>query len=143
MDDRCYSLDHDRVDLAESRLPPPVLTFIGGGRWRLEQSYEYRDGDTVVSVPAGFEFDLSSVPRLFWFLIAPFELSIAAPLLHDFLYRFGSRPPAGSVMPPRTYTRGEADRMFREIMRAEGVSAWRRTLGYAAVRLFGRSAWKS
>lgn len=142
MDDRCYRLDHDRVDVADSRLPPPVLTFIGAGRWRLEQPYDYRDGDTVISIPAGFEFDLSSVPRLFWFLIAPFELSIAAPLLHDFLYRFGERPPPGSVTPPRAYTRAEADRMFREIMRAEGVSAWRRVLAYAAVRLFGRSAWR-
>lgn len=143
MEDWCYGLDHDRVDLAASRLPPPVLSFIGGGRWRLEQSYAYRDGDTVVTVPAGFDFDLSSVPRLFWFLLAPFELSIAAPLLHDFLYRYGGRPPAETIAPPRTYTRAEADRMFREIMRAEGVSAWRRALAYAAVRLFGRSAWRS
>jgi Protein of unknown function (DUF1353) len=142
VDDRCYGLDHDRVDVAESRLPAPVLTFIGGGRWRLEQAYAYRDGEHVVTVPAGFEFNLSSVPRLFWAVIAPFELSITAPLLHDFLYRYGGRPPAGSVSPPRTYTRAEADAMFRRIMRAEGVSAWRRILGYAAVRLFGRSDWR-
>jgi hypothetical protein len=143
VDDRCYRLDHDRVDVADSRLPPPVLTFVGGGRWRLEQAYDYRDGEHVVTVPAGFDFDLSSVPRLFWFLVAPFELSIAAPLLHDFLYRYGGRPPPGSVQPPRTYSRAEADRMFREIMQAEGVSAWRRVLAYAAVRVFGRSAWRS
>jgi hypothetical protein len=143
VDERCYGLDHDRVDVADSRLPPPVLTFVGGGRWRLEQAYDYRHGEHVVSVPAGFDFDLSSVPRLFWFLIAPFELSIAAPLLHDFLYRYGGRPPPGSVTPLRTYSRAEADRMFREIMQAEGVSVWRRVLAYAAVRLFGRSAWRS
>ena len=87
-------------------------------------------------------FDLSSIPRLFWPVIAPFELSITAPLVHDFLYAHGGEPPPGSVSPPRTYTRRETDRIFRVIMRAEGVAAWRRILGYAAVRLFGRSAWR-
>lgn len=142
MQDWVYRLDHDPVVVPESRLPAPLVTYLGDGRWRLEQAHEHRDGDTTITVPAGFEFDLSSVPRVFWSLIAPFELSIAAPLLHDFLYRYGGNPPTGSVTPPRTYTRAEADRMFREIMKAEGVSAWRRTLGYAATRIFGRSAWR-
>ena len=139
--DWVYRLDHDPVVVPESRLPAPSVTYLGDGRWRLEEGYEHRDGNTTITVPAGFEFDLSSVPRVFWSLIAPFELSIAAPLLHDFLYRYGGKPPAGGVTPPRSYTRAEADRMFREIMRAEGVSAWRRVLGYVATRVFGRSAW--
>jgi hypothetical protein len=137
------SLDHDLVDVRASRLPPPLLTWVGGNEWRLEADYAYRNGATTITVPAGFRFDLSSVPRALWWLIAPFELSIAAPLLHDFLYLHGSLPPAGSVDPPRTYTRADADRVFREVMRAEGVPAWRRLLGYAAVRLFGRNAWRS
>jgi uncharacterized protein DUF1353 len=137
------SLDHDLVDVRASRLPPPVLTWVGGNQWRLEANYVYRDGATIITVPAGFAFDLSSVPRALWWLIAPFELSIAAPLLHDFLYLHGSSPPAGSVDPPRTYTRADADRVFVELMRAEGVPSWRRFLGYAAVRLFGGNAWRS
>jgi hypothetical protein len=141
--DWAYQLDHDRVVVSESRLPAPVLTYLGDGRWRLEQEYEYRDGDTLIAVPAGFEFDLSSVPRVFWTVIAPFELSVVAPLVHDFLYRYGGDPPAGTVTPPRTYTRAEADRLFRVIMRWEGVPVWRRVPAYLAVRLFGRSAWRS
>lgn len=141
MKDWVYRLDHDPVVVAESRLVALLVTYLGNGWWRLERAYDQRDGDTTITVPAGFEFDLSSVPRIFWSLLAPFELSIAAPLLHDFLYRYGGKPPAGSVTPPRTYSRAEADRMFHEIMRAEGVSAWRRALGYAATRVFGRAAW--
>ena len=134
-------LDHDLVEIAGSQLPPPLLTYVGEGQWQLEASYTYHDGETAITVPADFRFDLSSVPRLFWSLIAPFELSIVAPLLHDFLYRCGGRPPGGSVDPPRTYNRREVDGMFRTIMEAEGVSAWRRTLAYLAVRAFGHSAW--
>ena len=134
-------LDHDPVEIAGSRLPPPVITSPQIGRWRLEVAYTYHDDSTAITVPAGFEFDLSSVPRPFWSLIAPFELSIVAPLLHDFLYRHGGRPPAG-IDPPRAYSRAEADRMFLEIMEAESVPTWRRVLAYAATRVFGGRAWR-
>ena len=83
------------------------------------------------------------MPRVFWGLIAPFALSVVAPLLHDFLYRAGGNPQSGSIEPPRDYSRADVDRIFREIMKAEGVSGWRAALAYAAVRTFGRSAWRS
>jgi hypothetical protein len=137
-----YTFDNTRVEIPESRLPAPVLSWEKGKQWRLKEAYTYRDGDTSITVPEGFVFDLSSVPRVFWGLIAPFELSAAAPLLHDFLYRSGGKP-AGATAPPREYSRKDVDRIFREIMRAEGVSAWRAALAYAAVRVFGRSAWRS
>jgi hypothetical protein len=137
------TLEHDAVEIPESRLPPPIFSHLGADRWRLEADYAYRDAETTITVPKGFEFDLSSVPRLLWWLIAPFDLSVAAPLLHDFLYLHGGRPPAGSVVPPRIYNRAEVDAMFRGIMRKEGVSPWRRALGYLAVRAFGGSAWRS
>jgi hypothetical protein len=121
-----------------------VLTYkTASRRWRLEQTYDYYDESRGrrLTVAAGFEFDLSSVPRLLWWLIAPFELSIAAPLVHDFLYRYRGEPPPGSVLPPHRYTRAESDRLFRRAMEQEGVGAWRRGAAYAAVRAFGRVAW--
>ena len=114
-----------------------------GNRWRLEADYPYRDAETTITIPEGFEFDLSSVPRLLWWLIAPFELSVAAPLLHDYLYFHGGKPPEGVVVPHRVYNRAEVDAMFRGIMRKEGVPAWRRALGYLAVRTFGGGAWRA
>jgi hypothetical protein len=142
VDDAARRLEQDRVDIPRSRLPPPVLTYLGGRHWRLEADYTYHDGPTVITVPAGFRFDLSSVPRALWSVIAPFELSIVAPLLHDFLYESGGRPPDVSIDPPRSYTRAEVDRMFLEIMEKEDVARWRRRLAYSAVRAFGRGAWR-
>jgi hypothetical protein len=142
MDERARTLDHDAVEIARARLPAPVLTYLGGRHWRLEADYPYKDGPTTITVPSGFRFDLSSVPRVFWSVIAPFELSIAAPLLHDFLYQTGGKPPDVSIDPPRTYTRAEVDRMFLTIMRAEGVAMFRATSAYLAVRAFGRPAWR-
>lgn len=130
------------IAITASELAAPVVTYVGpGNRWRLEEAYSYLDGDHEITVPEGFEFDLASIPRAFWWLIAPFELSIAAPLLHDFLYHHGGDPPAGSIEPVRTYSRAAADRLFRHVMEVEGVPGWRRTLAYAAVRAFGWLGW--
>ena len=121
------TLEQAPVDIAESRLPPPILSYVGGRRWRLEEDYPYRDAETTITVPQGFEF----------------ELSVAAPLLHDFLYHHGGQPPPGAVVPHRIYNRAEVDAMFRGIMRKEGVPRWRQALGYLAVRAFGRHAWRA
>jgi hypothetical protein len=130
------------VEVVASQLPPPVVTFIGPGNvWRLEQHYRYQDGDRAITVPEGFLFDLASVPRTFWGLISPFDLSIVAPLLHDFLYKNGGNPP-GAIEPPEPYTRAQADDLFRRVMEIEGVPPWRRNAAYLAVRTFGRWAWR-
>ena len=137
-----HELEAQPVKVAKSTLSPPVITYLTEKKlWRLEQDYSYRDGDYAITVPSGFEFDLASVPRFIWWLIGPFDLSIAAPLVHDFLYRFRGAPPQGSIDPRRTYTRSQADLLFRTIMKEEGVWWWRRAAAYRAVRWFGGAAW--
>jgi hypothetical protein len=137
-----HKLEAQPVKVAKSTLSPPVITYLTEKKlWRLEQDYSYRDGDYAITVPSGFEFDLASVPRFIWWLIGPFDLSIAAPLVHDFLYRFRGAPPQGCIDPRRTYTRSQADLLFRTIMKEEGVWWWRRAAAYRAVRWFGGAAW--
>lgn len=142
MKQAAFEIANQEVEIKASRLPGPVLTYVGGKDWRLEVDYLYDDEGTVLTVPATFLFDLSSVPRPLWWLIAPFELSVTAPLLHDFFYRAGGNPESGSVQPPRVYTRREVDDLFRRVMEKEGVAGWRRAFGYSAVRIFGYWAWK-
>lgn len=131
------------VEIAASTLSPPVVTYLGPKNvWRLEESYSYQDGDHLITVHEGFRFDLASIPRAFWWLVSPFELSIAAPLLHDLMYQHDGDPPAGSIVPPRVYSRIECDRLFLRVMEEEGVPAWRRIPAYIAVRAFGRLGWQ-
>jgi hypothetical protein len=140
--DRFRQLLRARVVIARSALPAPIVSYdVSEGKWRLEAAYGYFDDPNQITVPNQFAFDLASVPRPFWWLIAPFELSIAAPLLHDFLYRYQGKPPGSAVDPPRTYSRRETDLLFRTIMTQEGVPAWRRAAAYRAVRWFGAAAW--
>ncbi|MCJ8165026.1 DUF1353 domain-containing protein [Pontibacter sp. E15-1] len=138
-----FYLHQDRVRIPNSYLPPPVLTYNPRiKRWILDREYTYFDEGTYITVPHGFEFDLASVPRAVWWAIAPFELSIVAPLLHDFLYENGGLLPAHTVQPYRKYTRREADWMFLEIMRREGVAEWKCRVAYNAVRTFGGHVWR-
>lgn len=111
-------------------------------KWRLVEPYSYYDSehDVTITVPAGFEFDLASVPRFFWRIIAPFELGIEGPLVHDAAY--GTRGfPAGWTDPERMYTRKEVDALLLHIAGQGGASPWKRRAAYAVVRAFGRGAW--
>lgn len=119
---------------------PPAVTYDCYGapryRWRLARTYIYCGRFCTIVIPEGFRCDLASVPRLVWWLIAPFDLSIAAPVVHDFLYRYGGLLASGQVL-----IRAEADRLMLELMERERVPRWRRVLAFWAVRLFGRSSW--
>jgi len=129
------------VHIPGSDLPAPKVTYLVRERvWRLEDEYIHRLDDCHMHIPSGFTFDLASIPRPLWRIIAPFELSIVAPLCHDWLYRFGGTP--AFVHPDRTWTREEADHLFHADMIAEGVSRIRARTAYRAVRMFGGRAWR-
>lgn len=116
---------------------PPFMVYLPpADAWEVQEDYEFEDFGINLIIPKGFRCDLASIPRLLWRLIAPFELSLTAPLIHDYLYRNGGRHLCGEI------DRLAADGIFREIMIAEGVSWWRYAAAYRAVRMFGGSAWK-
>lgn len=133
--------------------------------WILEEEYDYFDRikQSQVVLHKGFEFDLSSIPRAFWRMVAIHELSLEAPLIHDFMYmsrggernyyiekkgRFFCRKKIlkeilGSIESlEKPYSRKEADDLFWTMMDEAGVSKWRRRCGYLGVRLFGGLHWK-
>lgn len=134
-----------RIAVDASRLPAPCIQYdTAACEWVLADAYAVHDDrrGRILDIPAGFRFDLASIPRVAWWLIAPFELSIVAALAHDHLYRTGGAD-AGIIPPGSTYSRAQADRLFADLMRSEGVSAWRRRAAHAAVRAFGGGAWRS
>lgn len=83
-----------------------------------------------VAIRKGFRCDLASIPRGLSWLIQPHELSVAAPMVHDFLYE------------NHESTRRDADLLLRLIAQAHGVGRFRRWASWVAVRLFGWFAWR-
>ncbi len=103
--------------------------------------YQAVVGSHILEIPAGFTFDLASVPRPFWFLITPYHLSIPAPLIHDWLYRSRGcfRCRGGRRV---CFRRSEADRHFFRLMRAEGVHLLIASAAWLVVRAVGWLWWR-
>ena len=114
----------------------PVLSYIVGQGWILCQKWHCHIDGCTITVPAGFHFDLASIPRVFWPIIGPMELSIEAPLIHDMIYQH-------HMVDGRRFRRAEADRLLRIVARRERVARWRAWTAWLAVRGFGFLAWHS
>ena len=95
---------------------------LGRARWRLVEPLRFRSDvlDEVVEVPAGFETDYASVPRLPFAYWLAGDSAHAAAVVHDWL--------VGSVSTSRGWR--QAARVFAEAMAAEGVAPWRRAAMY-------------
>ncbi len=130
------------AEAAESA-PDVAITYdVSLRTWRLLEDYSYDYQGCTLTARKGFSFDLASVPRPLWWLIAPNELSILAPLFHDLLYAYGGRlPDESDIRPYRTFTRRETDDLFLHLMEVEGVPRWRRLAAYSAVRAAGGPYW--
>jgi len=103
----------------------------GGRRVRLIKSFKVILAvGRSITVPAGFETDFASVPRLFWRIIPPWGRYSAAAVVHDYLYETDA------------VSRLEADRIFLDLMKRLGVPFWKRHLMYRAVRIGGWLPWK-
>ena len=87
-----------------------------------------------ITVPAGFESDGASVPRLLWGVVFPRDdrKALFGAIVHDFIYRTH----------PVTWTRSDADTVFLYLLQQGGVSYVRRVRAYIGVRLFGGKAWE-
>lgn len=88
-----------------------------------------------ITIPAGFESDGASVPRLLWGVVFPRDdrQALFAAIMHDFIYRTH----------PATWTRSDADETFLYLMQQGGVQYIRRIRAYLGVRLFGRPSWEA
>jgi hypothetical protein len=94
--------------------------------WRLVESFHFKlDTDCVtlsIRLPAGFESDGASVPRIFWWLL-PHDDTMEGAFLHDALCR------------DPLLAGHQADALFRLFLRARGHRWWKQVLMYAGVRI--------
>lgn len=104
-----------------------------GRQWRLKEHFWWETPAGVrIDLHPGFETDGASVPRALWRLVGPPWAARYAPaaVVHDVLY-------ASELVPRKV-----ADCLFREAMGQLGVSWWRRSVMYRAVRMGGAAVWR-
>ncbi len=94
---------------------PIKVEKLGKRRWRVLEPWRH--------VPAGFETDGASVPRLFWWFMDPATEAFEAAVLHDFELR--RRNPA-------------AHRIFLRTLLEYRVPLWRALIAFTAVWLWSK-----
>jgi hypothetical protein len=126
-------------------------------------NYEYGINGILyrLTVPKGFVFDGTSVPRITWTIsgITPGGPEIPASAVHDMLYvtkgkvnntmelghtHFFKKDARDSwqVVANSVWTRKQSDKIFARILGEIGVPKKRRRLMYRAVRFFGWIPWR-
>lgn len=115
----------------------PLLEKLRGGEWLVRQPgglvYETNAGQ-VITVPEGFQTNLTSSPWWIWPLIPRDGDYTPAAIVHDWLY--GCKKIAGQAI-----TRAEADGIMLEAMEPLGVGWLRRWTIWSALRVVGWWAW--
>lgn len=101
------------------------------GKWILVQSVVYQSDVAahVITVPAGFQTDLASVPRIPLVYDLCGDTASLAAIVHDYLYT------------THLVDRATADAVLREASQVTGVPPWRRWLMWLGVRIGGGRHW--
>ena len=88
------------------------------------------DGDTYV-VPAGYVFNLASLPWWIGWALTKLGKHQRAACLHDWFYD------------NRTNSKTWADLQFRQAMDMDSVKGWRKWMAWSGVAVGGWFAWRS
>lgn len=99
-------------------------------KWELTESVHFEN----ITVPAGFQGDKTSTPRILWAIFPPFGIYEIAAWIHDYLYE----------LQPQGISRKEADDYFYRALHNYACPRIHPSiifLFYLVVRLFGSKAW--
>ena len=108
-----------------------IVKSVGDTTWELLEDFEWYG----IVAPKGFVTDFASIPGFLRVIVNPVGKIKPAAIIHDFIYsKLG-------VLDDRTLSRKECDMEFLDIMKVVGMSWFKRTGVYNAVRMFGWVAW--
>lgn len=93
--------------------------------------YRTHDKNRIFTVPAGFQTNFASVPRILQLFFRKKDVYSAASVLHDYLYA------------SKEVSKKEADEILEEGMIVAGSSKTTAKIFHLAVKFFGYSSWKN
>lgn len=129
------SKDNDAESAADLVFERPELRppRNSGGMWELADDWSLFYRGEVYRIPAGFKTDGASIPRFLWRVCGtPLAVPrIFAAIVHDWLYSGGDI----------RVSRAEADAIYRDLQIALGVSRFKASIEWGALRLCGRTHW--
>lgn len=99
------------------------------GKWVLLESFIYyidiKGWKRFIEIPAWFEFDGASIPRIFWVFWHPMQLdTLIAACVHDYIYS------------KKKFDRERCDEIFNDVMELCEVKTGKRIAYYLWVRIW-------
>ena len=120
-------------------LDPLIIEAKAPNTWLLTKEFSYLTlalgKPAKITVPAGFENDLASIPRLLTWAFPVNGKHRWAAVVHDWLYHN-----KGEIEGLKL-TRKQCDRIFLEGMQTMGVGRVKRSMMYRGVRTGGWTSW--
>lgn len=105
-----------------------ILAPLPNRQWRVVNDFIVKTSAGTFTVPADFICDLNSIPRLLWWRSTPTDFPEAGAV-HDYLYR------------THKVDRATADKVYLELLLAQGMGRIRAHARYRALRMFGQQAY--
>lgn len=137
-----------RIRILESKegdFSPFKVLYLDRKMREVIEDFYFHDKDYgIIKVPAGFKTDFASIgalknPKLYVMYALLAGYGDMAATVHDYLYFKGARRSVDDVM--LVIDRADADRIYYNALRAEGIARWRAWIFYAGVRIGGWFAW--
>lgn len=118
-----YNIKFYDVDIQDKS---PLFPYSNYDYMTVEETF-YSINGKIESIPAFFRTDFASIPKVLWFIDAPYKASFVYPAIwHDFYYTCPGKIPRKNI-----------DDVFYHLLRAEGNSVYTSLKMYIAVRMFG------
>lgn len=111
-----------------------ILKDLKSSKFQLVFDYIYKTKKYIIRVPSGFVTDFASIPHIMQVFISPYGKSNSASVIHDWLY---------SKKCEIKISRAEADLIFLEILKENGVNIIKANVMYYGVRIFGVKHYKN
>lgn len=109
--------------------------------------YEYEGEFYRFWLDHDWQFDVASIPRIFWLFVSPTELGYEPPAAHDdaiekrgllFIEKWNPEREEWVAVGYVQFTRKQVDKFFALKMREKGIKKWKRRLAYRFVRLWSK-----
>jgi hypothetical protein len=128
----------------------------GENTYKLTEDYLFKSNEIserffVYKAPKYYIWDGASISPLLAFFMRRGGLAMAASVLHDYMYEFGTIHKAIGRNKDQGYSTSEfvdmivsrkfADEMFYDALIRAGFPEWKAKIAYKCVRLFGKKYW--
>lgn len=119
----CANTRHLKTEI----ITPVCIKPLFGYHYQVCHEIIFKINDHEFHVPKDFDTDLASIPRIAWSIMSPSHSSLIRPaIVHDWLYRKTC-----------DFSRRQTDLILYHMLINDGVSHFRATIMYYAVRTFG------